>query len=62
MLCIVQIWQIIEDCVEPILAQREAYVDLYCSCKIDDAYIDLSIQLFDMYTSNVNAALPHNPN
>jgi len=50
-------------CVGPILAQREAYVDLWCSCQIGDAYIDLSIHLFDTYTrSKVNAAPPLNPN
>jgi len=49
--------------VGPILAQREAYVDLWCSCQIGDAYIDLSIHLFDTYTrSKVNAAPPLNPN
>jgi len=49
--------------VGPILAQREAYVDLRCSCQIGDAYIDLSIHLFDSYTrSEVNAAPPLNPN
>jgi hypothetical protein len=49
--------------VGPILAQREAYVDLWCSCQIGDAYIDLSIHLFDTYTrSRVNAAPPLNPN
>jgi hypothetical protein len=36
--------------VGPILAQREAYVDLWCSCQIGDGYIDLSIHLFDTYT------------
>ena len=46
----------------PIPAQREAYVDLWCSCQIGDAYIDLSIHLFDTYTSKVNAAPPLNPN
>jgi len=53
----VQVWT-----VEPILVQREAYVDLWCSCQIGDAYIDLSFHLFDTYTSRVNAALPLNPN
>jgi hypothetical protein len=49
--------------VGPILEQREAYVDLWCSCQIGDAYIDLSIHLFDTYTkSKVNAAPPLNPN
>jgi hypothetical protein len=49
--------------VGPILAQREAYVDLWCSCQIGDAYIDLSIHLIDTYTrSKVNAAPPLNPN
>jgi len=33
--------------VGPILAQREVYFDLWCSCQIGDAYIDLSIHLFD---------------
>jgi len=47
----------------PILAQRESYVDLWCSCQIGDAYIDLSIHLFDTYTrSRVTAAPPLNPN
>jgi len=35
--------------VGPILAQREAYGDLGCSCQTGDAYIDLSIHLFDTY-------------
>ena len=49
--------------VGPILAQREAYVDLWCNCQIGDAYIDLSIHLFDTYTrSRVNAAPPLSPN
>ena len=49
--------------VGPILTQREAYVDLWCSCQIGDAYIDLSIHLFDTCTrSIVNAAPPLNPN
>jgi hypothetical protein len=49
--------------VGPILAQREAYVDILCSCQIGDAYIDLSIHLFNTYTrSKVNAAPPLNPN
>jgi hypothetical protein len=49
--------------VGPILAQREAYVDLWCSYQINDAYIDLSIHLFDTYTrSRVNAAPPLSPN
>ena len=46
----------------PTLAQREAYVDLWCSCQIGDAYIDLSIHLFDTYTRKVNVARPLNPN
>jgi hypothetical protein len=48
--------------VGPILAQMEAYVDLWCSCQIGDVYIDLSIHLFDTYTSKVNAAPPLTPN
>jgi len=49
--------------VGTILAQREAYVDLWCSCQIGDAYIDLSIHLFDTYTRRrVNAAPPLSPN
>jgi len=28
----------------------EAYGDLWCSCQIGDAFIDLSIHLFDTYT------------
>jgi hypothetical protein len=49
--------------VGPILAQREAYVNLWSSCQIGDAYIDLSIYLFDAYTtSKENAAPPLNPN
>jgi len=49
--------------VGPSLAQREAYIDLWCSCQIGDAYTDLSIHLFDTYTrSRVNAAVPLNPN
>jgi hypothetical protein len=48
--------------VGPILGQREAYVDLWCSCQIGDAYIDLSIHLFDTYTRRrVNAAPLFNP-
>ena len=46
--------------VGPILAQREAYVDLWCSCQIGDAYIDLPIHLFDTYTYKVNVAPPLN--
>jgi len=43
--------------------QREAYVDLWCSCQIGDAYIDLSMHLIDTYTrSKVNAAPPLSPN
>jgi len=54
---------VIPKIVGPILAQREAYVDLWCSCQIGDAYIDLSNHLFDTYTrSKVNAAPPLNPN
>jgi len=49
--------------VGPILVQRKAYVNFWCSCHIGDAYTDLSIHLFDMYTrSGVNAALPFNSN
>ena len=47
----------------PILMQRKAYVDLWFSCQIGDKYIDLSIHLFDTYTtSKVNAAPPLNSN
>jgi len=48
--------------VGPILVQREAYIDLWCSWQIGDVYIDLSIDLFDTYTScKVNGAQPLNP-
>jgi len=41
----------------------EAYGNLWCSCQIGDAFIDLSIHLFDTYTrSKVHAAPPLNPN
>ena len=42
------------------MVQKEAYVDLWRSCQIGDAYIDLSIHLIDTY--KVNAAPPLNPN
>jgi hypothetical protein len=44
------------------LAQKEAYGDLWCSCQIGDAYIDLSSHLIDTDTSNVNEAPLLNPN
>ena len=44
--------------VGPILGQREAYVDIWCSWRIGDACNDLSIHLFDMYSvSNVSNML-----
>jgi len=49
--------------LDQILAQKETYVDLWCSCQIGDAYIDLSIHLIDTYTiSKVHAAPPLNTN
>jgi len=49
--------------LDQILVQKEAYGDLWCSCQIGDAYIDLSIHLIDTYTrSKVNVAPPLNPN
>jgi hypothetical protein len=53
---------IIEDMLDQILAPKEAYVDLWCSCQIGDAYIDLSIHLFDTYTEVKCWAPPLNPN
>jgi len=48
--------------VWPILAQWEVYVDFLCSCQTGDAYIDLSIFLFDTYTRcRLNVALLLNP-
>jgi hypothetical protein len=49
--------------VGPILVQREAYINLWYSCQIGDAYIDLSIHLFDTYTrSRVSVTPLLNPN
>jgi len=46
-----------------ILVQREAYVDIQCSCRIGDEYSDLSIHLFDTYTRRrLTAALALNLN
>jgi len=42
--------------LEQILAQKEAYGDLWYSCKIGDAYID-SIHQIDTYTRSTQRAL-----
>ena len=51
------VWGVIQS-VGPILARRETNANIWCSCHIGDAFIDLSIHLYDTRTASKRMVAP----